>query len=399
MRQPGGTPGLAAKGTDMSLRRRIAALWIALAVLIPARAGADPAAWVDTLAVPDQAVTYMSAFKSGEAFVYIPSRGAVSVSSDFGMSWTSSPRVPTSGGVFEMKDASTGYLAGSDELWRTDDGAASWTRLPPVKLPGQRWKPTQGSDFKGYNLSIGAVQPVGSRLSLGADLTYINERATEGDTTCYGGRSEAVVLTADDRGASGRYRITELGFPGSVDRLGWLNEKVGWALAYEMRRDGKDPCNSSSSRSKRVLITRDGGKTYRGIHICEGAFSQPGEGYCTAVAMPDARTVVIGKTNGWIYISKNRGYGFEEAAQLSPPGLDRTYTHWVSGIEFANSNVGYAIGKGGGAWRTDDGGERWTYEGSSQQTWGIGVGDIAVADAEHAIGGGPNSIVTRSPLP
>lgn len=53
--------------------------------------------------------------------------------------------------------------------------------------------------------------------------------------------------------------------------------------------------------------------------------------------------------------------------------------------------------RGGGAWRTEDGGQSWSIEPSSQSVWGIGVGDIAVGDTEHAIGGGPNSIITRLP--
>lgn len=74
-----------------------------------------------------------------------------------------------------------------------------------------------------------------------------------------------------------------------------------------------------------------------------------------------------------------------------------TNIFWVSGIEFATAKIGYAIGKGGGAWRTEDGGQTWTSEPSSQSVWGVGVGDIAVGDTEHAIGGGPNSIIARLP--
>lgn len=362
----------------MSITRRFAALGAALAFLLPAAAHAGPAVWVDSLPVPDQAVTYMSAFPGGEAFVYFDNRDSVSISNDYGLSWIPSPFVPTTSGVFEMADAKTGYLGSGSELWQTRDGALTWRSLPKVTGAGG-------------DVDIHAISPVGGRLTLGGSLPRRNKGR------CH--RIDAAVAINESGGISGRYRTTKLGFPGHVERLGWLNKKIGWALAFEMRPSSDDPCNGLHSRSKRVLITRDGGKTYDEVHICKGAFGQEGDGYCTAVAMSDARTVLVGKTNGWIYISKNGGYGFEPAQQLSPPGLDQTYTHWVSGIEFADSRTGYAVGKGGGAWRTDDGGETWTYEGSSQQTWGIAVGDIAVADAEHAIAGGPNSIVARKPLP
>lgn len=77
------------------------------------------------------------------------------------------------------------------------------------------------------------------------------------------------------------------------------------------------------------------------------------------------------------YISKNGGRGFEPVQRLVPPGFDQTYTHWVSGIEFAGSSIGYAVAKGGGTWRTADGGEHWSFEPSSQTVWGIGIGNIA----------------------
>jgi photosystem II stability/assembly factor-like uncharacterized protein len=144
-----------------------------------------------------------------------------------------------------------------------------------------------------------------------------------------------------------------------------------------------------------ILLTEDGGKTYEEIWSNRFDADQPRG--CTSVAMASRQRIVVGCTDGWIYVSKNGGDGFEPTARLVPPGADETNAFWISGIEFATSKIGYAIAKGGGAWRTTDGGENWAFEASSQTVWGIGVGDVAVADADHAIGGGPNSIITRVP--
>lgn len=399
--------GIRRKRTSCSEALQVTPRLIGLILLImlqPLGAlAAEPAPWVDTLAVPDQAHTYMSSFPTGDAYVYMHNRRSIYKSIDHGVNWLPIPTAPADGGTFEMASPKRGFFAAAESIFKTDDGTLTWDRLPSVELPGRRWNPSR-KDFTGYYYYLDAVAPrdAKDRVAFGGDFGFISEKEREDEnTTCYGGEYSAAVFTADDGGHSGRYRITELGFPGHVMRMGWLTPEIGWVLAYEMRPDGPSLCDSSSSFRNVVLITKDGGKSYKEVHSCEGDWieGQEGDGYCTSVAMVNKRTIVLGKTNGWVYISNNGGRGFEPVRSLVPPGADRLYTHWVSGIGFANAQTGYAVAKGGGTWRTDDGGEEWTFEPSSQTIWGIGIGDISVADREHAIAGGPNSIITRVPPP
>lgn len=360
---------------------------------------AEPAAWVDTLAVPDQARTHMSSFPTGDAYVYMQNRRSIYKSIDHGINWLPIPTTPAGGGTFEMASPDRGFFAAGESIFKTEDGSLTWDRLPSVKLPGRHWNPSR-RDFKGYHYAIDAIAPrdAKDRVAFGGEFGFISEKEREDEnTTCYGGDYSAAVFTANDGGRSGRYRITKLGFPGHVTRMGWLTPKIGWALAYDMRPDGPSVCDSSSSFRNVVLITKDGGKSYHEAHTCKGDWveGQEGDGYCTSVAMATKRRILLGKTNGWVYISNNGGWGFEPVQPLVPPGVDGLYTHWVSGIEFANAKTGYAVAKGGGTWRTDNGGKWWTFEPSSQTVWGIGIGDISVGDQEHAIAGGPNSIITR----
>lgn len=382
----------------MRLKRNLLALVVLLGALAAPAGAAGPApSWVDSMPVPDQAITHMSMFPGGETFVYMHNRSSVYVSSDYGLTFEPLAGPPTGSGALEMATPQVGYFAGYSNLFRTDDGSESWQELPPIKMPGRLWNPSR-KDFKGWDFSAESIAPRKGteKYAIGGQITYINRSEREDEnTTCYGGRQNAAVFTTDDGGRSGDYRITKLPFPGFVQRLGFLNARQGWALAHDMRPDQKGVCGSSSSRRTVVLITDDGGKTYK--EIWSNRFDEDQPRGCTSVAMASRQRILVGCSDGWVYISKNGGDGFEPVQSLVPPGADRTNAFWVSGIEFATAKIGYAIGKGGGAWRTENGGQTWDIEPSSQSVWGIGVGDIAVGDAEHAIGGGPNSIITRVP--
>ena len=382
----------------MRTKRLLPVLGLAAALLAsPASAQAPAPYWVDAMPVPDQSVTHMSMFPGGETYLYMPNRSSVYVSSDYGLTYDSFTGPPTGAGALEMSTPRVGYFSGYSEFWKTTDAARTWQAIPPVQMPGRLWNPAR-KDFKGWDFTSHAIAPRKGTASfaMGGEITYINRKeAQDENTTCYAGRWNAAIFSTDDGGRSGDYRITKLPFPGFVQRLGFLNRKVGWALAHDMRPDQKGVCGTSSSRRTVVLITRDGGKTYN--EVWSNRFDAENPRGCTSVDMATPRQILVGCSDGWLYISKNGGDGFERVQSLVPPGADETNAYWVSGIEFASADIGYAIAKGGGAWRTDDGGETWNIEPSSQSVWGLGVGDIAVGDVDHAIGGGPNSIITRMP--
>lgn len=372
----------------------VASILLAGALSAGPAAAQSAGAWVDTLEVPEQAHTYMSHFPTGDAFVYLHNRQTIWRSIDDGLTWLPVGQVPGGSGAFEMFSPSDGYFTDYDALYRTADGALTWERQPDLKGFEPRWNPTKKKGYEGYQWSFDSIAQVGDSkaVALGGELHYVDRKKQEGDVTCYSGDWEASVMIARDGGSSGRFRTTKLGFPGWVGRLGFLNDKVGWALAFEFDPEpqGEEPCGYYTSIRNVVLKTLDGGKTYEEILSCphDGTPSA-----CTSVAMVSKRRIVVGGADSWIYLSKNGGRGFEPQQKLAlvedPPIM------WVSGIEFATSKIGYAVSNGGGTYRTDDAGLIWNLEPSSRTTWGLGVGDIAVGDTDHAIAGGPVSIVTR----
>lgn len=374
----------------MSLIRRLVACAAALVALMPAVAQAGPAVWVDALPAPDQAISYMSAFPSGDAFVYFHNRpGQIQHSQDFGMTWTPLAGPPNGATAFEMSSPEVGYSANWSELLRTDDGSRTWRELPSPKMPGPYFENGLLSWKKGWDLNVRsiAVTADNDRFSLGAEMEHVTQRGDSSGANCYHGRSWAAILVAKDGGRSGDYRIHRFGFSGFVQRHGWLNKDIGWALVRPWTEDSG--CGKSATGDSYVYLTRDGGHTYKKVYECP----------CVSVAMATPQRIVVGRSDGWLYLSKNGGHGFEPQRYIGNPGGEGIHFWWVNGIAFANRNTGYAVAQGGGIFRTDDGGETWDLEPSSQSIGGFAFGDLAVFDKEHAIAGGPNSIIARQPLP
>ena len=62
--------------------------------------------------------------------------------------------------------------------------------------------------------------------------------------------------------------------------------------------------------------------------------------------------------------------------------------------------MGYASTKGGGTWRTTDGGRTWLLEASSDAVHQDFVkGDVTALDAERAVVGGPAVVAVRVVAP
>ena len=70
------------------LRKSLVALAAAIGTIAAPAGAAGPApTWIDAMPVPDQAVTHMSMFPGGEAYVYMHNRSSVYVSSDHGVTF------------------------------------------------------------------------------------------------------------------------------------------------------------------------------------------------------------------------------------------------------------------------------------------------------------------------
>jgi len=81
-----------------------------------------------------------------------------------------------------------------------------------------------------------------------------------------------------------------------------------------------------------------------------------------------------------------------ESGKLDPRIL------WAQALSFSDKLHGFASTRGSGTWRTTDGGIRWVQENSPECVYyPYGVGDIAAADPEHGVTGGPRSLDIRQP--
>ena len=325
-------------------------------------------AWTPTLAVVPQEMTEVSAFPDGTAFVFITGINQLFRSANFGRGWKRLAAPPTGGAtpVVRMADPLLGYDAANGSLFRTTDGARTWRRLKVPSVKGVLGIDALGLADDGRTIVLGSsIYPFG------------------------GGFANAVtIFTTHDAG--GTWATTTLPFRGLVGDIRMLDGQTGLIRVQE------DDASGNSVRD-RVYLTRDGVASLTQIlNFPDGGLT---DRLCTAMAMADAQRIVVGRNDGGILVSRDGGATFAAGPILSPPAPIERTAFWVQGIGFATAKRGFASVKGGGTYRTDDGGLTWVPEPSPDRVWGLGQGDIAVADAEHAIIGGPTFVSTRLLLP
>lgn len=354
----------------------VASLVLAAAVALPAQA-ATPA-WVPTFALPDQGYDRLSGFADGT--VYLSHTEAVASnrlyrSTDAGMTWSELATPPEWGFNFltaaRFSTPKLGFSAhGKDRLYRTQDAAESWQPTAPLPgLPG-------GSTFtNGFAVVDGSptVVVAGSR----------NPKPKDGCNPSFG-----VVWSSTNGGRS--WRTANLGPDYTPLYVTMFDQKRGALLANDLT-NRKDRCLLAPDLGMAVFVTDDGAKTWKRSTHCLKA--------CGSVAMPDAKTVVVGHNDGSLIRTVDFGRSWRVGQRLStrPRGADvAAEVQWVQGIDFADSKIGYASTKGGGTWRTTDAGLTWTLEASHDSAHQNFVnGDVTALDRERAVIAGPAVVSTR----
>lgn len=339
--------------------------------------------WVPTEPVRQQTFQDLDLFGDGTGYAFVPQDLQLKKTSDFGMSWQEATSPPGSGPV-AFADPGTGYAIpfGSDgPLLRTTDGAGSWSEMsrPPAS--------------KAYGRHSFLALYARDELLLVGGTQFPRSQDTE----------ECVVPVEDDMtiwfsvSAGRRWKRFVGRDYGTPFKLEAHDRRRAIAIVYDGFDAVADPMGSClfHSNANSVYLTKDGGKSWGSVLTFEAP------DYASAIQFIDKRTILVGTNDGRLLRSEDAGRTFEVTHSFPHEArapVDRSVrAFWVAAIEFANRRVGYLSTKGSGTYRTDDGGKTWTLELSHEIGWGIGAGDLAVADEAHAITGGPSFISTRVP--
>jgi photosystem II stability/assembly factor-like uncharacterized protein len=347
----------------------------------PATALRDEGRWVPTLPVAPYGWTYSELFDSGVGYVSTGA-GELLKTTDAGMTWLPTVDPEVTGNTLRMSFATPrlGYVAEQmGGITKTEDGAATWSQLP--LLPTPRGLVPQGGIIDGLEAAPRSDRVVVTGWAWpepGQDP----------------GRSDHFIWRSSNGGRD--WRRMDLSFPASAIEVEFLDDKDGLLLLHQFRVE-EDTGNAEVWRTYRsvVLRTRDGGRTFKKIHVLEFASGDA----VTAVASTHGDRVWLGTKNGRILKSTDGGRTFRQAARLSTsaPGVPAR----LDALEFSTRDVGYAGTNGFGVWRTGDGGRTWTRELSPYEVQGDDDttmswrGSIAATGVSRAIAVGPGAVSHR----
>ena len=348
-----------------------------LVALIAAPSAAAPPTgrWEPTLPGTTSSWTYTELFDDGTGYVST-GNGTIYKSTDDGQTWLPLPGPNlTTDPRLSFSSPDVGFMASSPDIHRTLDGGLTWQVLGSIPRDDENAQPFRIDAIEGLPGTDDVVVSA---------WTIINPE---------GCRQERVHLLARTHGEE--WRTMPLDFPASTYEIEFQDAKNGLVLIHKMEVVASaDECNYAiATRSSQVLLTRDGGLTYRRVH--QAHFED--EDGVVAVAMPTPRRIVLGTKSGAILVSNNGGRWFRETARLEPP--DGSVDGLIDAIDFATPRIGYAGTNGIGLWRTDDGGRSWILEASSFEATSIDEnafrGSIAAAGRDSAIASGPGMIERR----
>jgi photosystem II stability/assembly factor-like uncharacterized protein len=288
-----------------------------------------------------------------------------------------------------MASPKVGFFFANEQLYKTNDGTASWKRIRDLPMPGGLLT----GAMRRHHVNINSIDAsdTGDVLALGGSLgDWVKGCEAEGTL--------ASVWTSHNRGKT--WFRTTLPISGAVHDVTFFDDLHGVAIAYEFKEVQRDDGFCLESFRDVVLYTDDGGRTYDEVKYCShGANGNA----CTAVGMSTARKFVVGTSTGLTYRTTNRGRTFRKGPLLHegmPSVEEQDRWYWVEGIDFANSKIGFASTNGGSTWKTRNGGRNWIEEPSTERVWGyLKFGDIAVADADRAVSAGSAFVITRTGVP
>ena len=268
--------------------------------------GADTLQFRDVHAV-DAETAYLLSIGNGE-------RSRIYKTTDAGQSWTLQFTNTEPNGFFDCMDfwdpmhglAFSDSFDGAFFIITTDDGGATWNRVPPVYLPPAN--PGEGSFAASGNCVI----------AHGDSTAWIGTGASEGNP--------ARVLKTTNRGRS--WTVVDTPIPGGptsgITSVPFLDDQNGAALGGDFTKP--------KEYSDNVAVTSDGGQTW----TLAGRPKLSGSVY-GAVYVPGAPTpTLVGVGPEGVDYSTDNGATWTSLDTLS---------HWSVG--FASPRAGWAIGPEG----------------------------------------------------
>src|SRR4051794_16599663 len=328
----------------------------ATALACPAAAGAA-ASWVPSGPYEPQSITALSTFADGSGW-YASSKGIVLRTADFGATWQAGYNGPGAGASPEIRMGAPakGWAIDNGGLYATDDAMTTWR---PAAFPGV----TEERSLSGLGTADG-----GRTVSFEA----------WGD--CTSPTDHAAFLTSHDAGAT--WLRFELAPTEDARRMVWHDTQVGAAATTHLVRD-TGGCTGSVSD---VWVTTDGGTSWHKVLHEDGGV--------VAIAFTPGGRLIAGNLSAQIRVSDDLGAHWRTTADLADDA--GTSLRWIMSVATGPGGVAYAEVQGGGLWRSADAGQTWTRETSLFDVLGLGLGEVAAFDAEHAIASGEQPLSTRS---
>jgi photosystem II stability/assembly factor-like uncharacterized protein len=409
------------------VRLLTAALTAVAFVPLPAPARATGGGvWTPTLAATS-AWDNLSAFPDGTAYATVgvvttsgdavptglPRQQTGSVgffkSTDFARTWTPvAPPPHASGGTSNLyvrfASPTVGYATYGNPPSLPPDPTGKLSRTLCVKLSttfrtadgGTTWTPLCEP-----HLASGEAMGIGqSPLAVGPDGNTVLLAGTAGSTKNADGCDVPTGAVAFSTDAGASWRRTALPSPYVPTwTVKAYDSRTALVLAYKMSYTAD--CGGYGEADG-LFLTNDSGRTWKRVYSC------PVQPVCTTAGFVTRKRIVVGRTNGSTAYTNDAGKTWHTGQRLADPVNDQAaassgqatqkWWYWAQAFSFSDAYHGYASTRGGGTWRTEDGGRTWKQERSHECVYyPYGVGEEAAASPDVSITGGPGMFSARRP--
>lgn len=378
-----------ARGLTHRWHRYLAAALIAVLTVVGCQdssraassAEAADAEWIPTFAGNSASWTGVELFPGGAAYAFTGGN-VLYRSSDGGRTWKPLAGPEGAAEITRMSFSSpeVGFVAAVDssdrnEIFRTVDGGDTWNRLPELPLSSM-----------GITPRVDGLEAIpGTRSVVVTGWNFVKSGCDE-------------QLVRDDhkifRLRRGAWNQEGLPYAAVVTEVEFLDSKNALVLAHRFQDVPKEAgCGAYMIRTFKsfVLLTRDGGRTFKKIHVAYFEDESP----VNAVAIPSPERIILGRKDGSILMSRNGGRRF-----FYPKGLQAA-GGVLDALTFSTDKIGYAGTNGTGIWRTSDGGWSWELETSPFDSTFVNDefyrGSIAAVGRKAAVASGPGALARRMP--
>jgi len=315
------------------------------------------------------------AFADPSHAVLIDAGGQVATSDDAGATWSLGTSLFGAEDVTNLrfKNATTGYATAKfGQIWYTDDAGANWTLM------------AGGSDLQDLHTvrfsSVGVGLIAGGeslRRSVDGGNTWVDTLPRYAFGVAFASDSVAVAATRNGE----IYRSTDAG-------INWSSVYNDPTVVFDAVDFATASVGVAVGPGGRVLRTTDGGQTWNAVASGTGEelfcvrFASATVGYACGVNTTLLRTTDAGATWGPVAVVPANPNDFINDVAMPSSGVLVLATEsgvlrstdngstWalvsnpsrgsVLGIDFADANIGIAVGAVGMIQRTTDGGATWT---------------------------------------